>query len=391
MRKRSGIRNSTPFHLTRVRLVVFCSTLAIFALVGCGNAVGVPSRHTPTPRVQLTTAAPDTPTPRTHHTASATDAATPHVSPSGTASAVGGPRASVTVNRRANLHRGPGTAYASVGSVSPGDVVTVVGQNAAGDWYRLASGAWIAAFLVDGAPVGLPVVDEPAATAPTTTTPAAAHVPTDAVAARLARVVDGDTIEVTIAGRSEKVRYIGIDTPERDQPGYRAASNANAALLGAGALYLVTDASDRDRYGRLLRYVYTGDGTLVNHELIARGWAQPVEYPPDIRFAEEFRQAARTAAQAGRGFWSGTAVDGAMPYALTTGNADLRRGPGAAFAARATLPANTPLTVFARTPDGAWLQVRAPDRSGGWIAAGQVTLAVTIDQVAVARDIPTLP
>ncbi len=216
-------------------------------------------------------------------------------------------------------------------------------------------------------------------------------IPAGAVAAQLAQVVDGDTIGVVIDGQPVEVRYIGIDTPEQGQPGYRAAADANAALLSVGTLYLVADRSDRDQYDRLLRYVYNVDGALVNREMIAQGWAQPVEYPPDTLYATQFRTAAAEAASARLGFWGGVASDGAMPYALATGSANVRKGPGTDFEINTTVQANTPLTVFGRTPDGQWLQVRTPDRSGGWISAGLVALAVAASQVEVAKDIPAAP
>jgi micrococcal nuclease len=286
------------------------------------------------------------------------------------------------VIEQANLRAGPGTAYERLGSIAPGERLDLIARNPAGDWYQLASGAWIAAFLVEGAPVGLPVVEGKAAAAVTPGPPPAAA-PPGAVAARLNRVVDGDTIEVLIGDTTERVRYIGVDTPERGRPGYQSASEANAALLGEGALWLERDRSDRDRYGRLLRYVYTQDGVMVNRALVAEGWAQPVEYPPDTAYAAELRQAAVEAAQAGLGFWSGWAPDGAAPYALAMGNVNLRAGPGTEFAISAKAGNNTPLTVFGRTADGEWLQVSAPDRSGGWVAAGLLALRAQVDEIAV--------
>jgi hypothetical protein len=116
-----------------------------------------------------------------------------------------------------------------------------------------------------------------------------------------------------------------------------------------------------------------------------------VEYPPNTRYAADLRAAAVEAANAGLGFWSGAASDGVMPYALAAGNVNLRAGPGTDFAASATLPDSTPLTVFGRTADGAWLQVRAPDRSGGWVAASVVALAVAAGEIALASDIPAAP
>ena len=79
-----------------------------------------------------------------------------------------------------------------------------------------------------------------------------------------------------------------------------------------------------------------------------------------------------------------------MPYALATGNVNIRQGPGTDFDSKTTVPDNTPLTVFGRTPDGEWLQVRTPDRSGGWVSAGLVALAVAASQIEVAQDIPAV-
>jgi endonuclease YncB( thermonuclease family) len=278
-----------------------------------------------------------------------------------------------------------------VGSTAPGETVALVGRNSAGDWYQLASGAWIAAFLAEGAPAGLPVVEGGAVAAPLASTagaavtpgPPPASVPPGAVAARLSRVVDGATIEVLIGDTTETVRYIGVDTPERGRPGYQTASDTNTALLGDGTLWLARDRSDRDDFGRLLRYVYNQEGVMLNQVLVAQGWAQPMEYPPDTAYATELRQAAVEAARGGLGFWSGWAPDGAAPYALAMGNVNLRAGPGTAFAISAKAANNTPLTVFGRTADGQWLQVRAPDRSGGWVAASLLALRAPVDEITV--------
>lgn len=295
------------------------------------------------------------------------------------------------VTELANLRAGPGIEFELAGSAEPGKTLSLVARNAAGDWYQLASGAWIAAFLVEGAPAGLPVVEGDAVAAALADTGAAAltpgppppTVPSGATAAWLLRVVDGDTIQVATEGITETVRYIGVDTPERGRPGFRSASEANAALLGDGTLWLAKDRSERDRYDRLLRYVYNAEGEMVNRALISQGWAQPAEYPPDTAYAAELRQAAVDAAQAGLGFWSGWAPDGAAAYALTMGNVNLRTGPGTEFLISAKAANNTPLTVFGRTADGLWLQVRAPDRSGGWVAAGLLALRAPVEEIAV--------
>ncbi len=231
----------------------------------------------------------------------------------------------------------------------------------------------------------------PAATRAPTATASPALVlalPPGAVRAQLVKVIDGDTIDVLIGGEAERVRYVGVDTPERSQPGYRSATDANRRLLGAGPLYLVRDVSDRDKTSdhRLLRYVYRADGVLVEAELVRQGWAQPVEYRPDIRFAAEFRRLAVEAAKAGRGFWTGTApADGAMPYGLTTAAAEVRKGPGAAYPTSGNVTQDTPMTVYGRTAAGDWLQVRTPTRMGGWIAASAVRLNVPMQQVPLSE------
>ena len=109
---------------------------------------------------------------------------------------------------------------------------------------------------------------------------------------RVLRVVDGDTIEVDLNGREEDVRYIGIDTPESvapDQPvecyGHRA-SDFNASLVDGKTVRLVFDAELRDKYGRLLAYVYVGD-VFVNAELVERGLAETLEIEPNTAKADQ--------------------------------------------------------------------------------------------------------
>ena len=128
---------------------------------------------------------------------------------------------------------------------------------------------------------------------------------------RVVRVVDGDTIRVRLAGAEERVRYIGVDTPETVKPGTRvqcygkAASAFNARLLRGRSVRLEFDAERRDRYGRLLAYVYREpDGLFVNAELVRRGYAQPLTIAPNVDHASEFRRLARSARRAGRGLWA---------------------------------------------------------------------------------------
>jgi micrococcal nuclease len=127
---------------------------------------------------------------------------------------------------------------------------------------------------------------------------------TPAESAELVRVIDGDTIDVRLAsGEVQRVRFIGIDTPERGEPFYREASQINEALLRSGKLILHRDVSQTDRFDRLLRYVLAGD-VFVNYELVKQGYAQSATFPPDVACADTFLRAQQDARQARRGLWA---------------------------------------------------------------------------------------
>ena len=128
---------------------------------------------------------------------------------------------------------------------------------------------------------------------------------------RVVKVVDGDTIHVQVGSAREKVRYIGVDTPETKDPRKpvqcfgEKASQFNERLVGDELVRLVGDVEERDRYGRLLAYVHrVRDGLFVNAELARLGYAQPLTIAPNVRFAERFAALAREARDAGRGLWS---------------------------------------------------------------------------------------
>lgn len=117
---------------------------------------------------------------------------------------------------------------------------------------------------------------------------------------RVVRVIDGDTIDVQINGAEFRVRYVGVNTPERGESCYSDATAANSELVLGQTVRLVKDTSDTDRYDRLLRYVYVGD-TFVNRELIVRGYGEAVLYRPDDLHFEQFSELEQEAARAGRG------------------------------------------------------------------------------------------
>ncbi len=122
------------------------------------------------------------------------------------------------------------------------------------------------------------------------------------------RVVDGDTIEVRIGGRTEDVRYIGVDTPETVKPdtpvqcfGPRASAFDHRLVEGR-KVRLVFGVERRDVYGRLLAYVHLSR-RFVNAILVQRGLARSLTIPPNDRFAPLFRRLELRAARAGRGLW----------------------------------------------------------------------------------------
>jgi len=127
----------------------------------------------------------------------------------------------------------------------------------------------------------------------------------------VSRVIDGDTVALS---NGERVRYIGIDTPEMTDERVevrcfaKAAAAKNAELVLGKAVRLVKDVNETDRYGRLVRYVYQGD-LFVNLELVRTGYASSYRYPPDVAHAEEFATAEREARMALRGLWSGECTE----------------------------------------------------------------------------------
>jgi micrococcal nuclease len=132
----------------------------------------------------------------------------------------------------------------------------------------------------------------------------------EGVRAEVTRVVDGDTIHVDLGGTDETVRYIGIDTPESVKPDTpvqcfaKQATAANRRLLLGNQVKLVFDRERRDRFGRLLAYVYRADdGTFVNAALVRDGAARTLTVPPNTRHAKRLAQLQAQARQEDRGLW----------------------------------------------------------------------------------------
>lgn len=138
---------------------------------------------------------------------------------------------------------------------------------------------------------------------------------------RVLRVVDGDTFALA---NGERVRLIGIDTPESVDPrkpvqcfGKEAAAHMRTTVEGK-SVRLVADIEDRDKYGRLLRYTYLSDGTFVNLALVRDGYARAYTYPPNVAHAKEFVAAEREAREAKRGLWGAVCMDAAPQLSTST-------------------------------------------------------------------------
>lgn len=126
------------------------------------------------------------------------------------------------------------------------------------------------------------------------------------VSFKVTRVIDGDTIEIE---GGERVRYIGIDTPETVDPRKPVqcfgveSSKKNKELVEGKMVRLEKDITDRDKYRRLLRYVWVGD-TFVNLALVKEGYAYSYSYPPDIAHQDQFIAAEREARETKMGLWN---------------------------------------------------------------------------------------
>ena len=156
---------------------------------------------------------------------------------------------------------------------------------------------FVVVLAVLGAPVGCARPSLPATGPPGTAT--------------VVRVVDGDTLRVRLGTAEEPVRLLGIDTPEthgrnglRECFGEEAARRTQDLLPPGTAVRLVRDAEARDRYGRLLAYVYRArDDLFVNLALARDGFAAVLTYPPNVAHAADLVGAAAAAREAGVGLW----------------------------------------------------------------------------------------
>lgn len=142
------------------------------------------------------------------------------------------------------------------------------------------------------------------------TAPQNETIPNDRIPVTFVAAVDGDTFKVSFDGKEEKVRLLLVDTPESVKPGTpvepfaKEASEFTLSQLKKGNLFLELDVSERDKYGRLLAYVWVGDN-MLNEVLLEKGYARVAYiYPPNVKYVDQFRQIQAKAQKSGIGIWS---------------------------------------------------------------------------------------
>ncbi|MBI3989509.1 MAG: thermonuclease family protein [candidate division NC10 bacterium] len=141
------------------------------------------------------------------------------------------------------------------------------------------------------------------------------------------RVTDGDTLEVRIGGRQEKVRLIGVDAPEKGQGvwGEKATEFTRERAL-KHPVRLELDTRERDRYGRLLAYLYV-DGSMLNEELVKEGLAMLLTIPPNVRYADRFVRLQREARRREVGIWNPQSGLTESPSAYRKEKRERKEGP----------------------------------------------------------------
>ena len=124
------------------------------------------------------------------------------------------------------------------------------------------------------------------------------------------RVVDGDTIVIDYNGTDEKVRLIGVDTPESVHPDKSKntefgdiVSSYSKEKLDGQKVGIEFDVQERDQYGRLLAYVYVGD-KMYNKSLLKKGYASVATFPPNVKYVDEFTAIQKKAVDKGKGMWA---------------------------------------------------------------------------------------
>jgi micrococcal nuclease len=128
---------------------------------------------------------------------------------------------------------------------------------------------------------------------------------------KIVKVIDGDTVDIALAGHTERVRLIGVNTPETTHPtkpiecfGPEASAYLTQLLPKGTTVRIERDVEARDRYGRMLLYLYLGSNNLfINLDLVARGYGAPMSIEPNTFHRNDFVRAAAQAEAANVGLW----------------------------------------------------------------------------------------
>ena len=127
---------------------------------------------------------------------------------------------------------------------------------------------------------------------------------------KVLKVVDGDTIKIKYNNKIERLRFIGIDTPESVSPDKsknceegKIASNFTKNYLEGKVIQIELDVQQRDKYGRLLAYVYINN-QMYNEILLEQGYAKIATFPPNVKYVNDFTELQKEARNNKKGFWS---------------------------------------------------------------------------------------
>lgn len=146
--------------------------------------------------------------------------------------------------------------------------------------------------------------------APVTSNIPAVQVNSSQTTYKIVRIVDGDTLIIDYNGVEERVRLIGVDTPESVHPDAtknsefgKIASDFSKKYLDGKEVTLELDVQERDKYGRILAYMYVG-GQMYNKILLQEGMAKVATYPPNVRYVDDFKALEKTAREGNKGLWA---------------------------------------------------------------------------------------
>ncbi len=303
------------------------SSLFILSMAACGllsqaeaeptATAGPAAANTTTTQSDAAAANGDTAQSEQEPATSAAMTTTRTISPTATA-VPDDPVADYTIINGGNLRSEPDiVAETVIGQVCPGDQVASLETQ--GNWLRvrlITPAVDCVTARVDAGTEGW--VSSSLATPQQPSQRDTLHMPAGLTAGIVTNVVDGDTLDVAVDGVEQRVRLLGIDTPETKHPqkpvecfGREAAAQA-AELLQGQVVLLEDDESqgNTDQYDRLLRFVWLPDGQLVNYLLIAEGYAFEYTYDLPYAYQQQFRAAQETAREQQRGLWAPAACNG---------------------------------------------------------------------------------